>query len=515
MIRSLLTVSSGTLASRLLGYLRDSMIAGLLGTGAIADAFLVAFQFVNVVRRLLSEGALNAALVPAWIKLRETSGALAAASFAGAVLGTISAALIVAAALLGLLMPLVVTALAPGFAGHYTLQLAVTDARLMLPYLAFAGPATVLLALASAQGRFFVTAFSPLLFNVALIAVMVVLIVAREDTGLAAPALAATVGIAGLLQLLVLALRRGDNIATPLRISVDAGMRGFFASAIPGMVASSAPQLLAIAGAIIASSSSSAVSWLYFANRLIELPLGMVGVAMGTVLIPELTRALHTNDSGAIAHAQSRALELAAGLALPAMLGLIVLSAPIVRLLFEHGAFTATDTASTAQALVWLALGLPAHVTVKALSPAFFAREDTWTPLLATLKGFVLAIALALLLGHFMGVAGIAIGLAFGAWSNASSLIRQGAASFGLSLDADARRRLPRIVAAALVMGGLLRVAAAFAPNVHGLAQAVVLFALIAGGVAVYVLLLAAFGVAGWREAVNAFSQSGHRDLHM
>src|SRR6201990_2919836 len=147
MIRSFLTVSSGTLASRLLGYLRDSMIAGLLGAGGIADAFLVAFQFVNVVRRLLSEGALNAALVPAWMKLRETSGVAAAARFAGAVLGTISLALVVAAVLLGLLMPLVVTALAPGFAGHETLQLAVTDARLMLPYLGFAGPDTLLLAL--------------------------------------------------------------------------------------------------------------------------------------------------------------------------------------------------------------------------------------------------------------------------------------------------------------------------------------------------------------------------------
>jgi putative peptidoglycan lipid II flippase len=514
MIRSFLTVSSGTLASRLLGYLRDSIIAGLLGTGAIADAFLVAFQFVNVVRRLLSEGALNAALVPAWMKLHETSGALAAASFAGAVLGTISAALIVATALLGLLMPLVVTALAPGFAGHGTLQLAVTDARLMLPYLAFAGPATVLLALASAQGRFFVTAFSPLLFNVALIAVMIVLIVAREDAGFAALALAATVGIAGLLQLLVLAFRGGETIAKPLRVSFDPQMRAFFARAIPGMISGAGPQLLAISGAIIASSSPSAVSWLYFANRLIELPLGMVGVAMGTVLIPELTRAVHADDRSAIAHAESRALELAAGLALPAMLGLIALSDPIVRLLFEHGEFTAADTASTAQALVWLALGLPAHVLVKALSPAFFAREDTWTPLLATLKGFVFAIALALLLGHFLGPSGIAIGLAFGAWSTASSLVRQGAASFGLSLDADARRRLPRIVAAALAMGGLLWLASGVAVNARGLAQAMILLALIAGAIATYGLLLLGFRVITPDEAVNAFNQRGDRDLH-
>jgi putative peptidoglycan lipid II flippase len=506
MIRAFLTVSSGTLASRLLGYLRDSMLAGLLGASGIADAFLVAFQLVNVARRLLSEGALNAALVPAWMKLRETSGA-AAASFAGAVLGTISAALIAVTALLGLFMPLVVTALAPGFAGHDTLQLAVTDARLMLPYLAFAGPATVLLALASAQGRFFVTAFSPLLFNLALIATMIALIVAREDAGFAALALAATVGIAGLLQLLVLAPRGGETLATPLRVSFDAEMRGFFARAIPGMISGAGPQLLAIAGAIIASSSPSAVSWLYFANRLIELPLGMVGVAMGTVLIPELTRALQGGDKDAIAHAESRALELAAGLALPATIGLIVLSAPIVRLLFEHGAFTAVDTASTAQALIWLALGLPAHVLVKTLSPAFFAREDTWTPLLATLKGFVFAIALALLLGHFLGPSGVAIGLTFGAWSTASSLIRQGATSFGLSLDADARRRLPRIVAAALVMGGLLWLGSGVAANAHGLAQAVLLLALIAGAIVTYGLLLIAFRVTTPDEVVNAFSE--------
>ena len=159
------------------------------------------------------------------------------------------------------------------------------------------------------------------------------------------------------------------------------------------MMASSAPQLLMVAGAIIASSSPSAVSWLYFANRLVELPLGIVGVAMGTVLIPELARAVRTEDHAAVAHAESRGLELAVGLALPATLGLIVLSEPIVRLLFEHGAFTADDTRATARALMWLTLALPAHVLVKALSPAFFAREDTMTPLLSALKGVVLAVA--------------------------------------------------------------------------------------------------------------------------
>src|ERR1700761_6113308 len=424
MIRSFLTVSTGTLASRLLGFVRDSMIAALLGAGPVADAFLVAFQLVNVVRRLLSEGALNAALVPAWLRVRDADGPVAAAAFAGRVLGTVSAALIAISILIGVAMPLVIAALAPGFAGQQTLADAVDDARLMLPYLAFAGPVTVMMALLNAQGRFTLTAFSPLLFNIALIAVMIVLVFRQEDSASAALVVAATVGIAGFLQLLILGSRRGDGTATPLRVTFDRQMQGFVGKAIPGMIASAGPQLIIVAGAIIASSSPSAVSWLYFANRLIELPLGIVGVAMGTVLVPELTRALHGGDKGAIAHAESRALELAVGLALPATLGLIALSQPIVRLLFERGAFTADDTQSTANALIWLALGLPAHVLVKTFSPAFFAREDTYAPLIATLKGFVVAIVLAVLLGHFFGASGIAAAIAGGAWSNALSLIR-------------------------------------------------------------------------------------------
>jgi putative peptidoglycan lipid II flippase len=514
MIRSFLTVSTGTLASRLLGFARDAMMAALLGAGPVADAFLVAFQLVNVVRRLLTEGALNAALVPAWLRARETGGAIAAAAFAGRVLGTVSAALIVAAALIGLLMPFVMTALAPGFAGHPALQMAVDDARLMLPYLAFAGPVTVMMALLNAQGRFALTAFSPLLFNIALISVMIVLLGWRQDSGFAALVMAATVGIAGLLQLLILVLR-GGGIAAPLRISFDAEMRGFFGKAIPGMIASSGPQLLVVAGAVIASASPSAVSWLYFANRLIELPLGIVGTAMGTVLVPELTRALRGDGRSVVAHAESRGVELAVGLALPATLGLIVLSEPIVRLLFEHGAFAATDSAATAQALIWLALGLPAHVLFKALSPAFFARENTTTPLVAVLKGVALAIAAAFLFGHLFGPEGIAAGIALGAWSSALALAREAAAISGFSIDAAARRRLPRIVAAALGMGGALWVASQFAPtgNMHGLTQATVLLILISGAVAIYGLFLSLFGVTDWREAVNAVRHPAPRDL--
>jgi putative peptidoglycan lipid II flippase len=348
------------------------------------------------------------------------------------------------------------------------------------------------------------------LFNIALIAVMVFLILKRWDEPDAAFAIAATVGIAGLLQLLILVLRsRGSHFASPLRVTFDPEMRGFLAKAIPGMIAGAGPQLLIVAGAVIASISPSAVSWLYFANRLIELPLGIIGVAVGAVLVPELARRVHADDQDATMHAQSRGLELATGLALPATFGLMMLGEPIVRLLFQHGAFAAVDTAGTAQALIWLALGLPAQMLIKTLSPTFFARGDTVTPLWATLKGLAITIALAILLGRLFGVRGISAAIALGAWSGASLLIRHGVTTFGFAIDAAARRRLPRIVIAALAMGAALWLLSPLALTSEASMSLNLLLvaALIAGGMAVYGLFLALLGVIGWKGAMDALRQ--------
>jgi putative peptidoglycan lipid II flippase len=502
MIRSILMVSTGTLASRLLGFARDAMVAALLGAGAVADAFLVAFQLINVIRRLLTEGALNAALIPAWSRIHATQGADAAAAFAGRVLATIGTAVLVAALLIGLAMPLVIATVAPGFVGQPSLHIATDNARLMLPYLAFAGPVTVLMGLYNAQQRFALTAFSPLLFNVALIVVMVLLLVFPQSAATAAMVMAATVGIAGFLQLtMLLARQHGGRLAAPLRLAFDGQMRGFLRKALPGMVAGSGPQLLIVGAAIVASSMPSAVSWLYFANRLIELPLGIVGTAMGSVLIPELTRAARDDDHALMMHAQSRGIELAIGLTLPATLGLIVLSQPIVRLLFEHGAFTATDTMATAQAMIWLALGLPAHVLIKTLSPAFFARDNTRTPLTATLVGLIVAIAAAYWFGAHYGASGIAAAIALAAWSSALVLVIQGSLSFGWAIDAEARRRLPIIVLAALAMGAALWWLTRSIPSAdHRLMQAAWLALQIIGGIAIYILPLLLSGALRWRD---------------
>ncbi|MGO3934111.1 murein biosynthesis integral membrane protein MurJ [Rhodopseudomonas pseudopalustris] len=509
MIRPILTVSAGTLSSRLLGFVRDALVAALLGAGVVADAFLLAFQLVNVARRLLTEGALNAALVPAWLRVREHNGAVAAAAYAGRLLGTVALATLLLALLLGVFMPLLIALLAPGFVGHPTLLMATRDARLMLPYLAFAGPVAVMMGLFNAQGKVGLTAFSPLLFNVALIVVTAALLLWHANDTQAALILSATIGVAGLMQLGIVVFNgRGERLATPLRASFDPSMRAFFAKAIPGMIANSGPQLLIVVGAIVASSKPSAVSWLYFANRLIELPLGIVGVAMGAVLVPELARAVRGNDRAALSDAASRGLELAIGVALPAMLGLIVLREPIVRVLFEHGAFTASDTAATALALGLLALGLPAQVLAKTWSAAFFAREDTSTPLFATLVALGVALAAALLLGRLYGASGVAAAIALGAWSNAALLLGRGLARFGVAIDPAARRRVALIVLAAGAMGGLLWLKAGFVlplvAEASTLAQAAVLGVLIAGGLIIYAALLILFGVVRPAAALGA-----------
>jgi putative peptidoglycan lipid II flippase len=267
-------------------------------------------------------------------------------------------------------------------------------------------------------------------------------------------------------------------------------MRTFFAKAIPGMIANSGPQLLIVAGAIIASAQPAAVSWLYFANRLIELPLGIVGVAMGAVLVPELARAVRGGDRTALSEAASRGLELAVGVALPATFGLIVLAEPIVRLLFEHGAFSAADSAATAQALAVLAVGLPAQVLAKNWSAAFFAREDTRTPLLATLISVAVALVAAVLLGRLFGAAGVAAAISLGAWSNAALLLGRGVQRFGVTIDAPARHRLVLIALASLVMGALLWFAAGVVLPLMAtgstLVQAAALAVLIGGGLIVY-----------------------------
>lgn len=501
MIRQMAMVGSGTALSRLLGFLRDMLLGAIFGSGPIADAFFAALQLINVARRFLAEGALNAALVPAYLAMQR-EGASPAARFAGRVLATISAGLFLLALVAALVMPQIMALAAPGFAQDARLDLAVSYARLMMPYIAFAGPVTVLAGLLNAHGRFVLTAFAPILFNVLLIvAALLVLFMQRSasDTGFW---LACVIGAAGFVQVLALGFgasrlgSHGDHIAaSPLRVSFDPAMRAFLKRALPGMAASILPQAVMVAGALLASGSVGAVSWLYFANRLIELPLGIVSVAMGTVLLPTLSTAQAVDDLDAQAAAQNHGIALALGLSLPAAIGLAVLAHPIVEILFERGAFNASDTNQTAMLLMVLAGGLPGHALAKALAPSFFARGDVRRPALAALGGFAIALIGGWALMHIWQLTGIAMGVALSGWA-ACIIMMQGSAH-GLQPS-----RLLRILTAGLAMGMIVWLCGkglepVWQASAGLLARALMLAAMIGAGLLAYTIALRLLRVIG------------------
>jgi putative peptidoglycan lipid II flippase len=510
--RNVATVGVINFLSRILGLGRDMLIAAVFGAGVRADAFFVAFQLANLIRRLLAEGATNAALVPLYLRARDQGGDAGAGAFAGQLIGTLALGLTALALLLAAAMPLVVILLAPGFIfGGPRMTIAVELARLILPYLVLAGPLAVLMGVLNANYRFAVAALAAVVFNVTmLLALGLVLLLQTGDSEISGQIVAASIALAGLGQLALVGagVWIGHQRVTPLGVSFAAPVRRFLALAVPGLVAGGIPQITMIAAVMVASASPSAVSWLYYPNRLIELPVGVVGITIGTVLVPAFSHALRSGDSVEVAAAESRGLEIALFLALPAAIGLAVLAEPIVSALFERGAFTAADSAATAAALVALAFGLPGHVLVKAFSPIFFAREDTATPMLAALAGFAVALVASVLLLPSLGHVGVAIGTAFSGWFGAAMLAVIIARRIGFSLDAAARRRLPRIGLAALVMGvAITALQASLGPwlsHPSGLLRLVVLGALIGCGFMVYAALLHFLGVAQLRELIKA-----------
>ncbi len=514
--RNVATVGSATLFSRVLGFARDMAIADVFGAGIRADAFFVAFQLANLIRRMLAEGALNAAVVPLYLRARDGGGEAAAGAFAGRLLGTF--VLVLSGAVIVFLfgMPAVVLALAPGFVvGGPRMTIAVELARLMLPYLALAGPVAVLMGVLNANGRFATAAYATTAFNATMLAALVIVFWLRAgDSELSGRIVAFSVTVAGVSQLALVgfAVWFGPERVTPLSVSFEQPVRRFLALAIPGLIASGIPQITVIAGVMVASGSRSAVSWIYYANRLIELPLGIVGIAVGTVLVPAFAHAIRSGNKRELAHVESRGIELALGLALPAAIALAALAEPIVHVLFQRGAFSAGDTNATAAVLAAFALGLPGHVLVKTFSPIFFAREDTATPMYAALFGFVIAITGSLVLMPVFGHVGIAIAIALSGWASAGLLAVLIARRIGFAIDREARHRLPRIVLTAVIMGAVIEVAyRALGPwldgDTSGAIRALVLAALIGFGLGTYFVLLWAFKATSPRALMRAIGR--------
>ncbi|HDL16512.1 MAG TPA: murein biosynthesis integral membrane protein MurJ, partial [Rhizobiales bacterium] len=383
--RSFATVGAMTMVSRVLGFVRDIFIASVLGTGMVADAFFVAFRFPNLFRRLFAEGAFNSAFVPLFSKKVEGDGARAARQFANEALSGLVAVLLLVTAIAEISMPWLMYAIAPGFTGNpEKFDLAVLLTRIAFPYLLFVSVVALFSGMLNALHRFAVAAFAPVLLNVVLISVMAgVSWAGFGNTPEAGEALAWGVALGGVAQLLVLvfwARRAGIGLRLQ-RPRMTPGVRRLVTLGIPGVIAGGITQVNLLIGTIIASMQDSAVSWLYYADRIYQLPLGLVGIAIGVVLLPDLSRKLRASDGDGALHSQNRSLELSLLLTLPAAVALMVMPYPIIQVLFERGAFSEADTVATATALAAFAAGLPAFVLVKVFSPGFFAREDTRTPM--------------------------------------------------------------------------------------------------------------------------------------
>jgi putative peptidoglycan lipid II flippase len=464
--RNVAIVGAATLASRVLGFVRDVAIAALFGSSARAEAFVVAFQFSNLIRRLLTEGALNAAFVPLYLRRRDEGGEAAAGAFAGRLIGSVTIVLLALSVLLALAMPLLMLALAPGFSDRpQPLSLSIELSRLMLPYLVLAGPVAVLMGVLNANHRYSTAALAAVTFNIViLIAIAFAFLTRTGDSDLSARIVAFSIACAGLLQLALvgLAVWIGPERATPLGLLPRGEATRFAALAIPGLIASGIPQVTMIVAVMVASDWPGAVSWLYYANRLVELPLGIVGIAIGTVMTPALTHALRGDDHELAPRTVRLGIEMALSLAMPAAIALSLLAWPIIRILFERGAFTINDSNSTAAMLGALALGLPGHVLVKALSPIFFAREDTRTPMIAAALGLVAALIGSLAFMLVGRPTGIALSVGLSGWIGAAILWLIATRRALLHLGGVAWRRLVLITLAALTMGLFTRLLAEF-----------------------------------------------------
>jgi putative peptidoglycan lipid II flippase len=505
LVRGFLTVGSWTLVSRGVGFVRDVMMAAYLGTGPVAEAFLIAFSLPNMFRRFFAEGAFNMAFVPMFAKKLERgedAEGFAREAFSG--LG----ALLVAFTLAGtLLMPWLVLAMASGFRGDERFDLAVTFGRISFSYILFISLVALLSGVLTTRGRFTEASFVPVLMNLMFIAAMLAADRLGWDMGLT---LAWTVPLTGIAQLaFTWAWARRAGFRFPLvRPRLTPDLRRLAVIAAPAVLAGGVVQINLLVGRQVASFTEGAVAWLSYADRLYQLPLGVVGVAVGVVLLPDLSRRLGAGDTAGGRHAFNRAGEFSLLLTVPAAVALMVIPVPIIQVLFERGAFGPDDTAATAMALAVYGAGLPAFVLQKVLQPVFYAREDTRSPFRYAVWAMLINAAAAVGLSYLLGFIAAALGTTLAGWAMVW-MLWAGSRGMGeaVMLDDRARRRVPRIVIASLVMGAVLWAAnLALAPLfVPGGTDVLALALLVIAGVGAYFgtgLLIGAFTIADFRRAL-------------
>ncbi|MDE2676259.1 MAG: murein biosynthesis integral membrane protein MurJ [Paracoccaceae bacterium] len=500
LLKNIFTVGFWTLVSRILGFCRDVLFAAFLGAGPLAEAFLIAFTLPNMFRRIFAEGALNLAFVPLFSKkLDNRNQAREFAENSFSVLITFLLGLIILAQLF---MPFLVLAIASGFSGDDRFDLAVLFGRIAFPYVLFISAAALLSGLLNSLGRFVAAAAAPVLLNAFFILSLFSAHWLGWDIGLT---LAWTVPIAGIAQFVLVwfaALRAGFNLRLKLpKFSPE--IKKLLILAAPAALTGGVVQVNLLIGRQVASFTDGAVAWLSYADRLYQLPLGVVGIAVGIVLLPELSKKLAGGDHEGGNYTFNRATEAAMALTIPATVALITLAYPIVSILFERGAFTQSDTLFTSQALIIYAFGLPAFVLQKVYQPIYFARENTRTPfnfaLISMLVNAVVAIGLATSLGFLAS----ALGTTLAGWAMLGLLVfgtrkYEGAGTF----DHQLRRNLSKIIIVSIIMGSTLILgnfvldAWLYQPGIRYVGLAI----LVLGGLLVYGLAHLIMGTWDWNQ---------------
>ncbi|OSQ50147.1 murein biosynthesis integral membrane protein MurJ [Thalassospira alkalitolerans] len=457
LVRSIATVSGFTLLSRLLGFTRDIMIAGMLGAGGMADAFFVAFKFPNLFRRLFGEGAFNAAFVPLLAGDIEKRGMDAAREFAARAMSMLVLITAFLVAIIEIIMPWAMHVFAPGFAENpEKFALAVELSRITFPYLALISAVALMSGVLNTLHRYAAAAGAPIILNICLIGAMLGLTPMTETPAHALSWGVALAGVAQFICLVIACKRAGFAIKWQLP-RIDDRVKLLGKRMIPGMIGAGVYQLNLLIDTMLASLvADGAVSWLYYADRVHQLPLGVIGIAIGTTLLPTLSRQLQGSDPKTAMYSQNRGIEIALLLTLPSAIALGVMGVPIINVLFERGAFGASETLKTGMALTIFSFGLPASVLVKVLAPGFFAREDTKTPVRIGITAMMINIVLIVALMPTFGHLGIAAATSTSVWINAGALAWILHKRGDLVFDDRLKRRMPRILLCSVLMGAAL-----------------------------------------------------------
>lgn len=521
LVRATTTIGGLTLVSRVLGMVRDMLMARFVGAGLASDAFLIAWRLPNLFRALFAEGAFAAVFVPMFNRTmaeadaeRDGSGRAAAYDFAGQVLSVLFPFLVLFTAVMIALTGPVVWAMTGGFpdGGPEKFELAKHLTQITFPYLALISLVSLLGGILNSLDRFWVNAAAPVLLNICMI---VALLFFRGDSQIATAetqAIAVTVsGVAQLLWLWWACHRAGVHLRLRLPRLTPA-VRRLLSLIGPAALGQGAIQFNLLISTSLAARylAEGSVSYLYYADRLNQLPLGLIGIGVGTAILPALSRQIGSGNKAGADQTQNRALELALLLSLPAAVALCVSATPIIRGVLQHGAFTATDTVGAAEALAAFAVGVPAYVLIKVLTPGFYARQDTKTPVRIALVSMLVNLIGNLTLIWSLGHVGVAVSTALSAWVNVLLLYWTLHRRDQLRLDARARSRGLRIVFAAVLMGLVLFfLNPLLDPHMgKGLVERVVALGLLcgAGGLA-YALACLALKAVVFRELKQQFSR--------